>query len=330
MPELTSHSAAAVADSNVWIARDATSGASFSSSAKREALRSISARAAATIAWQFLFTERLRRGFLTLRFLESNGLAVRVPRRKFAPIPRKIADALAAPRRTEGREQPQRCGHYLHAMPARPFSPNEINLLESHLLSDGRFRDRMLLIVGTNVGYRITELLTWTIGQVLTRDGNVAKEVTVTRALLKGGSGVRKRSIRSRRIVLNERARGAIRDYLASLNRIPAPAEFLFRSREGDNRPVHRAQAHRILKDVCRTCGIDATRISTHSLRKSFVRAVYDASHYDIVRTQRIVGHSSPQMTARYLETTQTDLDDLVLGLAAPLSAGATPIALAS
>ncbi|MCR6654655.1 MAG: hypothetical protein NVV63_02340 [Opitutus sp.] len=42
---------------------------------------------------------------------------------------------------------------------------------------------------------------------------------------------------------------------------------------------------------------------------------MYDASGYDLIRTQRIVGHSSPLVTARYLGTTQSDLDDLVLGL---------------
>lgn len=52
----------------------------------------------------------------------------------------------------------------------------------------------------SNVGYRITELLTWTVGQVLTRDGEVAHEVNVTRALLKGGSGIRKRGVRCRRV----------------------------------------------------------------------------------------------------------------------------------
>ena len=82
----------------------------------------------------------------------------------------------------------------------------------------------MLLIVG----YRITELLTWTVGQVLTPGGEIASEVTVTRALLKGGSSVRKRSIRSRRNVLCERARGVIRDHLASLDHVPTPDAFLF------------------------------------------------------------------------------------------------------
>lgn len=217
-------------------------------------------------------------------------------------------------------------------MPARPFTPAEIPALESHLLQHARYRDRMLIIAGTQVGYRITELLTWTVGQVLGADGNVVREVTVTRSLLKGGSGVHKRSVRSRRVVLNERARGVIRDCIASLGRVPPADEFLFQSRSGANRPISRTQAHRLLKNLCRECGIDATRVSTHSLRKLFVRAVYDASGHDLVRTQRIVQHAFPLTTARYLESTQSELDELVLGLgtSAPASVAARTLALAS
>lgn len=210
-------------------------------------------------------------------------------------------------------------------MSARPFTPAEILSLESHFLAASRVRDRMLLIAGANVGYRITELLTWTVGQVRTATGEVGREGSVTRSLLKGGSGVRKRSIRSRRVVLNERARGAIRDYLTSLDYIPAPEEFLFKSREGGNRPLHRAQAHRILKRAGEDCGLHVTRISTHSLRKSFVRSVYEASGHDLIRTQRIVGHNSPIVTARYLETTDSDLDDLVLSLSRAPAPTSTP-----
>jgi integrase len=179
----------------------------------------------------------------------------------------------------------------------------------------------MLVKVGTNVGYRITELLIWTVGQVLNVAGEVAREVTVTRALLKGGSGKKKRSIKSRRVVLNEKARAAIRDYIDSLGYVPIPDEFLFRSREGGNRPLHRSQAHRILVQACEECGIDTTRVSTQSLRKTFVRAVYDASGHDIIMTMKVVQHSSPVITARYLENTETELDDLVLGLAPAIAA---------
>lgn len=214
-------------------------------------------------------------------------------------------------------------------MPARPFSTAEIITLESHLLRHRRYRDRMLIIAGTQVGYRITELLTWTVGQVIGPDGDIVHEVTVKRADLKGGKGARKRSVRSRRVVLNERARGVIRDYIASLDRVPTTDQFLFQSRSGANRPISRTQAHRIIKGICRDCGIDATRVSTHSLRKSFVRAVYDASGHDLVRTQRIVQHASPLTTARYLESTQSELDDLVLGLGAPAPAPAAAHSLA-
>ena len=91
--------------------------------------------------------------------------------------------------------------------------------------------------------------------------------------------------------------------------------EYLFKSREGGNRPLHHSQAHRILVQACEECGIDTTRVSTHSLRKTFVRSVYDAYGHDIIRTMKVVQHSSPVIAARYLENTESELDDLVLGL---------------
>jgi integrase len=213
-------------------------------------------------------------------------------------------------------------------MSSRPFAPAELLVLEAHLIATRRYRDAMLLKAGVSVGFRITEILSWTVGQVLTPAGEVTREVTVTRALLKGGSGKKKRSIKSRRVVLNEKARAAIRDYLDALGDAPAPDEFLFKSREGGNRPLHRSQAHRILVQACEECGIDTARISTHSLRKTFVRSVYDASGHDVIKTMRVVQHSSPVITARYLENTESELDDLVLGLAGAPAAPSLAIAL--
>lgn len=56
------------------------------------------------------------------------------------------------------------------------------------------------------------------------------------------------------------------------------------------------------------------------------------ASQHDLIRTQRMVGHSSPVVTARYLESTQSELDELVLGLglAAPALVPLPQLALAS
>jgi len=68
---------------------------------------------------------------------------------------------------------------------------------------------------------------------------------------------------------------------------------------------------------ACEACGIDATRVSTHSLRKTFARRIYVASGHDLITTQRLMGHTSPLTTSRYLETNSDELDRLVLTLAA-------------
>lgn len=40
-------------------------------------------------------------------------------------------------------------------MPARLFSPAEISTIESHLLQHDRYRDRPLIIAGTQVGWAV-------------------------------------------------------------------------------------------------------------------------------------------------------------------------------
>jgi integrase len=64
---------------------------------------------------------------------------------------------------------------------------------------------------------------------------------------------------------------------------------------------MDRSAVYRVLTEACRRCGIDTTRISNH----------------DLIATQRIVGHTSPATTARYLETDSAQLDALMLSVAA-------------
>ena len=201
-------------------------------------------------------------------------------------------------------------------MSSRPFSDEEYAASISRLAAESRLRDRLLVTLGCATGFRITELLSLTVGQV--RDGqDVAREVTVARRHLKGGRGAYCRAVRGRRVPLAEPARAAIRDFLTTLGLNPPPERHLFTTSRSGDRPLHRAQAHRILVGITEACGFDATRISTHALRKTFVARVWRASGRDLIKTQRIVGHSSPLTTARYLETDQHELDDLVRSLAA-------------
>jgi integrase len=184
------------------------------------------------------------------------------------------------------------------------------------LTTAGRHRDRLLLVLGCGTGYRITELLSLTVAQVW--DGETArKEVLVARRNLKGGAGVHCRSVRSRRVPLSAKIQELIAEYVASLPEPVSPDAALFRTGRSAEAAMNRSSVFRMLAHAARDCGIDPARIATHTFRKTFVARAYRATGCDLIKTQRIVGHRSPMTTARYLETDQFELDELVRTLAA-------------
>lgn len=200
-------------------------------------------------------------------------------------------------------------------MSARPFTEPEFSTLAAHLAAARRTRDRLLLVMGSGTGYRISELLSLRVGDVW-HNGEVVHEVTIARRNLKGGHGVHCRSVRGRRVVLSEPVRTALREHLAVIG-TTNPDLALFSSAKAKGEPMGRSMVFRILRGACAACGITNARVSTHSLRKTFVARVYLASGHDLITTQRIVGHSNPATTARYLETDSAKLDALVRHLAA-------------
>jgi len=201
---------------------------------------------------------------------------------------------------------------------SRPFSTLEQEAILSRLRSTGRERDALLVEMGCYLGFRISELLSLRVDDVA-EAGVVRAEIVVARRNLKGGKGKRCHAVRSRRIVVPERLQQSLRDYLQRAAFLAG--SYLFQSREGGNRPISRSQAHRIIVDAASAAGVNE-RIATHSLRKTFVQRIFILSGHDLIKTQRIVGHSSPLTTARYLETDQAELDALVRaqdGALAPL-----------
>ena len=68
------------------------------------------------------------------------------------------------------------------------------------------------------------------------------------------------------------------------------------------------------MKTLAREVGLDASRVGCHSTRKTYARGLYEASGHDLIKTQRLVGHTNPMTTARYLDTNEAELDTLVMG----------------
>ena len=146
---------------------------------------------------------------------------------------------------------------------ARPLLPDEEIKLLAAL---DRRRDQVLFLIGRYTGFRITELLSIRVRDVWDRAG-VLSEITLSRQRLKGGQGVQRRRVRSRTVPLSPRLRAALQTFLDERfeGTAPAPDDFLFASRIGENRPISRVQAYRILKSAAVAIG-RPERIATHSL----------------------------------------------------------------
>lgn len=63
--------------------------------------------------------------------------------------------------------------------------------------------------------------------------------------------------------------------------------------------PLTVRQVQRHLKSVCDELGY--TNISTHSFRKWYATDIYNSNGHDIVLVQRLLQHSSPETTRRYI-----------------------------
>jgi integrase len=184
-------------------------------------------------------------------------------------------------------------------------------------------RDQAVATVMLQLGFRITETLSLTLGDVWA-GGRIRARVTVDRARLKGGKSCRRRSVTARSVVINARAEAVLERFFFSRfgSSGPSPEEMdspLFRSKKGCR--LSRWQANRVLHQVLAAAGIEASggprkgEYGTHSLRKTFACRVYQASGHDLVLTRCALGHTTVSTTEKYLPITAEAVDRAIFSL---------------
>ena len=82
--------------------------------------------------------------------------------------------------------------------------------------------------------------------------------------------------------------------------------EYLFKSRQGKNKPITRGRAYAILRAAALANGLD--EIGTHTLRKTFGYHVYQEEK-DVALLQDIFNHSAPYITLKYIGVNQDAID---------------------
>ena len=180
-----------------------------------------------------------------------------------------------------------------------PFPPAAIALIrEAFARRPDKIRDLALFELGISVALRASDLVRLTVRDVTLGNGTVRDRITLKQT--KTATPVT--------VALSERARAALAALIAR-DAISGDTP-LFR-REDQRGPSVEAitpKTLRLLVKVwgCDWAGLDPSAISSHSLRKTRPAAMY-AQNKDIAQVQRLLGHSSPANTAKYLGIAEED-----------------------
>jgi integrase len=169
------------------------------------------------------------------------------------------------------------------------------------ILKADNLRNYALFVTGINSGLRISDLLRLAVGDIVDERGKVKDRVTLRE----------QKTGKVKNFPLGDSTKKALGEYLKSRDDV-APEDALFPSRKGGN-AISRVQAYRILNSAAKAVGI-WDEIGTHTLRKTFGYWAYKQCK-DITLIQKLLNHSAPSITLRYIGITQDDQDQVYLDL---------------
>jgi integrase len=191
---------------------------------------------------------------------------------------------------------------------SRPLTDSEIQGVLDSFSGENRLRDRCLFTLGIKSGFRISELLSLRIGD-LVQGGRVADRVGVSRAHMKNKQ-------EGRCVILHPQAKAAIVERIAELTERGQgqPETYVFRSQRGGNVALGRIGGWCVLKKAYNSLGLTG-KISTHSMRKTFADRIYERLNHDLVKTASALGHKNIQSSISYLSFKEEEVEQAILSI---------------
>jgi integrase len=153
--------------------------------------------------------------------------------------------------------------------------------------------------MGINTALRISDLLSLTLSGLTDISGKILEEISMKE----------QKTGKTRSFPLNRVIRENLAEWLPHLE--PSPNASLFPSQKG-GKAITRWHARRILAAAGEAVGLK--NIGTHSLRKTFgYHAFMRWKNIELV--QKLLGHSSPAITLRYIGITREEMNAVYLEL---------------
>ena len=168
-----------------------------------------------------------------------------------------------------------------------------MNLIRN-LYNDENYRMSLLIAVGCFFGLRISDILDLEWKQIHNID-----EFTI----------IEKKTKKTREIKINAQLKQHIQDCYEKI-RPNSLEEHVFISQKSTVYSIQRINV--ILKDLRAKYNLDVKNFSSHSLRKSFGREIFNRSGSNaelaLVKLSHLFNHSNPAVTRRYLGISQEEL----------------------
>ena len=168
----------------------------------------------------------------------------------------------------------------------QPIRDPEVLREIKRFLREKSYRNYMMFTVGINSGLRISDILPLRVSDVK-RSYFSIREIKTNK---------------QKRIEMPPSLMRELKAYVEGKE----DHEFLFKSRQGINKPIGRSMAYKILREAA--AEVDMDEIGTHTLRKTFGYHFYKQTK-DVAMLQQIFNHSSPFITLKYIGINQ-DIQD--------------------
>lgn len=173
-------------------------------------------------------------------------------------------------------------------------------------------RNKLMFVIGINVGLRASDLITlkWSFFLDSVKDGEYKFKDFYT--LQPKKTRKQKKFVK---LFFNNTVKKVVVEYL---NEFPADNlnEYMFKSREGDG-AIAATTLWRIVKNAAKEAGINKN-IGSHSLRKTWGRFCFEQAEDKtraLVLLQKAFNHSSQEVTLHYLGLLDDDIQDMYEGV---------------